>query len=56
MDRLVVTGALGTLGRYTVAELADDYGIVGIDYRELGREPRHGWRDAETADAGGVEP
>ena len=34
MDRLVVTGALGTLGRWTVEELADDYEILGIDVHE----------------------
>ncbi len=34
MDTLVVTGALGTLGRWTVDELADDYEIVGVDLHE----------------------
>jgi len=34
MDRLVVTGALGTLGRWTVEELANDHEIVGVDLRE----------------------
>lgn len=34
MDTLVVTGALGTLGRWTVEELADDYEIVGVDRHE----------------------
>ena len=34
MQTLVVTGALGTLGRWTVDELADEYEIVGIDVHE----------------------
>jgi nucleoside-diphosphate-sugar epimerase len=38
MDTLVVTGALGTLGRWTVDELADDYNIVALDRHE----PREG--------------
>jgi UDP-glucose 4-epimerase len=31
MDTVVVTGALGTLGRWTVDELAGEYEVVGID-------------------------
>lgn len=38
METLVVTGALGTLGRWTVDELATDYEIVGVDFHE----PRDG--------------
>ena len=38
METLVVTGALGTLGRWTVEELADEYEIVGVDVHE----PRDG--------------
>ena len=38
MDTLVVTGALGTLGRWTIEELAGDYEIVGLDIHEP-REP-----------------
>ena len=34
METLVVTGALGTLGRWTVEELADEYEIVGVDVHE----------------------
>ncbi len=39
MDTLVVTGALGTLGRWTVDELADEYDIVGVDLHEPRRSP-----------------
>jgi UDP-glucose 4-epimerase len=39
MDTLVVTGALGTLGRWTVEELAGDYEILGVDLREPRESP-----------------
>ena len=38
MDTLLLTGALGGLGRWTVEELADEYHIVGLD-RHRPREP-----------------
>lgn len=34
METILVTGALGTLGRWTVTELAPDYQIVGVDLQE----------------------
>lgn len=34
METVVVTGALGTLGRWTVEELADEYDVLGVDIRE----------------------
>ena len=39
METLLVTGALGTLGRWTIDDLADEYEIVGIDRREPERSP-----------------
>ena len=39
MDRLVITGALGTLGRFTVSELKDRYEIVGLDVHEPRNSP-----------------
>lgn len=39
METLLVTGALGTLGRWTVEELARDYEIVGLDFQEPERTP-----------------
>ncbi|SDJ85882.1 Nucleoside-diphosphate-sugar epimerase [Halovenus aranensis] len=34
METVLVTGALGTLGRWTVAELADEYDVLGVDRHE----------------------
>jgi len=34
MGTVLVTGALGTLGRWTVAELAGAYDVVGVDLRQ----------------------
>ena len=33
MDSVLVTGALGKVGRWTVDELADDHDVVGVDLR-----------------------
>lgn len=33
MDSVLVTGALGTVGRWTVDRLATDYDVVGVDVR-----------------------
>ncbi len=40
MDRVVVTGALGTLGRFTVSELKDTYQIIGLDVHEPRNPPK----------------
>lgn len=40
MNRVVVTGALGTLGRFTIAELAPTYETVGIDFHEPKNPPK----------------
>lgn len=39
METLLVTGALGTLGRWTVEQLAGEYEIVGLDLREPASSP-----------------
>lgn len=39
METILVTGALGTLGRWTVEELAGDYEVVGVDLRRPERTP-----------------
>ncbi len=39
MRTVLVTGALGTLGRWTLEELAGEYEIVGLDLREPERSP-----------------
>jgi UDP-glucose 4-epimerase len=39
MRTLLVTGALGTLGRWTIDELAGEYEIVGLDLQEPERSP-----------------
>ncbi|MFC7073343.1 NAD-dependent epimerase/dehydratase family protein [Halovenus rubra] len=39
MDTVVVTGALGTLGRWTVEKLASDYEILAVDLQEPHSSP-----------------
>ena len=49
METLLITGALGTLGRWTVSELAGDYEIVGLDLEEPAESP-HGTVEYLAAD------
>lgn len=39
METVLVTGALGTLGRWTVEELAGEHEVVGLDLQEPERSP-----------------
>lgn len=39
METVLVTGALGTFGRWVVEELAGDYELVGLDLREPEESP-----------------
>ena len=39
METVLVTGALGTLGRWTVEELAGEYEVIGLDLQEPERSP-----------------
>lgn len=53
MDRVLVTGALGTVGRWTVDRLAEDYDVVGVDVSRP-TDPRHDvdYRAGDLTDQG----